>query len=152
MFFNKSKNYRICLEHSIENIMALDDGVFSEKIIGDGFFFDTKEKIVTIRAFEKMRVTLISPTKHAIGLKMNDIEVMIHYGLDTVAENGNGITCSLKKGQAVNKGDVLLVVDNQYYQENGYQTPVIYVFPNLNELKYDLNIVDEITGEVEFTS
>lgn len=150
MFFKKSKNYTICLEQPIRNIVELEDGVFSKKMVGDGFFFESSDKILTIKAFEKCKVTMIAPTKHAIGLQMQDIEVMIHYGLDTIAEKGTGIECSLKKGQMVNKGDVLLEIDNNYYQENSYQTPVIYVFPNLEELEYNLKITDEQKGIVEF--
>lgn len=138
------------MEQPIRNIVELEDGVFSKKMVGDGFFFESSDKILTIKAFEKCKVTMIAPTKHAIGLQMQDIEVMIHYGLDTVAEKGTGIECSLKKGQIVNKGDVLLEIDNNYYQENSYQTPVIYVFPNLEELEYNLKITDEQKGIVEF--
>lgn len=139
----------MCVGQPIKKIEELGDGVFSQKMMGDGFFWRSTEKQLTIRAFEKAKVSMIFPTKHAITLRMKDVEIMIHYGLDTVVESGSGIECNLKMGQVVNKGDTLLVIDNEYYQEREYDTAVIYVFTNLEDLKYHMEILDEETGEVK---
>lgn len=149
MFLKKPKKYTLCIENAIQDITELEDGVFSEKMVGDGFFYKSEEDILTIRAFAKCKVNMMFPTKHALGLTLDGIDIMIHYGLDTVTENGKGIKCNLKQGQTVNKGDTLLVIDQKYYVENNYQTPVIYVFPNLEELKYKFEIIDMQAGEIE---
>ncbi|MED3688255.1 N-acetylglucosamine-specific PTS transporter subunit IIBC [Peribacillus butanolivorans] len=117
------------------NVLPLDqvpDQVFAMKMMGDGF------------AIEPVNGTLVSPidgevfsifpTKHALGLKMNNgLEILIHVGLDTVKLNGEGFTSLVQEGQKITKGTPLLEVDLDFIQRNAPSTVTPIIFTNLPE-------------------
>lgn len=52
------------------------------------------------------------PTKHAIGIVSDDgIEMLIHFGIDTVNLNGQHFTTFIEQGMKVKQGDLLLEAD-----------------------------------------
>ncbi|MHA4858100.1 PTS sugar transporter subunit IIA, partial [Enterococcus faecium] len=67
----------------IISITEVNDPVFSQKLLGDGFaVIPDGSKIYAPLAG---RVTNIFPTKHAINIKSNSgIDYLIHIGIDTV--------------------------------------------------------------------
>ncbi|MBR4162376.1 MAG: PTS glucose transporter subunit IIA, partial [Solobacterium sp.] len=80
-------------------------------------------------------VTMIFPTKHAVGLTSNDgIEVLIHVGIDTVQMNGKGFESFVEQGQKISKGDKLLTFDRAEIKDAGYSDTVIVVLTNGNDL------------------
>ena len=65
------------------------DGVFSEKIMGDGFAVIPANGAVC--APLSGTAETVFPTGHAVGIKTKDgIECIVHIGLDTVELNGEG--------------------------------------------------------------
>jgi len=69
------------------------------------------------------------PTGHAVGLRSDDgSEILIHLGIDTVELNGKGFEVSVKQGDRVKSGDVLVKVDLDYVKSAGKKTvsPVIF--------------------------
>ena len=68
------------------------------------------------------------PTGHAIGLKNeNDVQLLIHIGLDTVNLNGQYFEAAVKNGNSVKAGDTLIRFDLDSIMKAGYDvtTPVI---------------------------
>lgn len=102
------------------------DPVFAQKMMGDGVVFLPDEG--NICACMDATVSLIFPTKHAIGLKSKEgIEVLIHIGLDTVELEGKPFQLLVKEGQQVKAGTALVEVDFAYIKEQGKEvyTPVV---------------------------
>ena len=76
------------------------DPVFSQKIIGDGIAILPRDgNLVSPIDGE---VVSIAETLHAYGLRSEDgIEVMVHFGLETVALKGECFQCCVKIGDKV---------------------------------------------------
>lgn len=110
-------------------ILTLDqvpDSVFSQKMMGEGIAIMPKNG--NIHAPIEGTITLISETKHAIGLLSNDgTEVLIHIGLETVSLKGQGFTVTVKTGDRVSVGQLLIEVDWEYIHEHAKSiiTPIV---------------------------
>lgn len=102
------------------------DPVFSQKIIGDGVAIIPRDgKLVSPIDGE---VVSVAETLHAYGLRSKDgIEVMVHFGLETVALKGEFFTCHVKQGDKVKAGDLLAEADIQMLEEKQVNliTPVL---------------------------
>ncbi len=108
--FKKSKELFSPLEGDYVAIKDIPDQVFSEKMMGDGFAINPKSGQVYSPIDGE--VVLVFDTGHAIGLKTKDnIEILIHFGIDTVKLNGEGFDVKVKEGMKVKKGDILMNVD-----------------------------------------
>ena len=102
------------------------DPVFSQKIIGDGVAIIPRDgKLVSPIDGE---VVSVAETLHAYGLRSKDgIEVMVHFGLETVALKGELFTCHVKQGDKVKAGDLQAEADIQMLEEKQVNliTPVL---------------------------
>ena len=64
-------------------------------------------------------ISMLYPTKHAIGIELdNGMELLIHFGINTVKLNGQGFELLVKINQKVKKGDLLWNADLHYIKEN----------------------------------
>lgn len=80
-------------------------------------------------------ITEILDSLHAIGITAdNGIEILVHVGIDTVKMNGDGFSSKVKVGQRVNRGEVLLKMDIDKIHNAGYESIVITVITNSDEL------------------
>jgi sugar PTS system EIIA component len=107
-------------------IEEVDDKVFSEKMLGDGFAIIPEEDIIKSPCNGK--IVQIFPTNHAIGLLAdNGLEILIHIGMDTVELNGKGFERIIQSGDKVRVGDELIKFDRQFIKEKGKSivTPVV---------------------------
>jgi PTS system D-glucosamine-specific IIC component len=107
-------------------LKEINDGVFSEGMLGNGAAIDPEEGIV-VAPFDGT-VSMVFDTKHAIGLASNDgLELLIHIGIDTVQLNGKYFDVKVKGGDVIKKGDILANVDIKSIAEAGYRcvTPII---------------------------
>lgn len=102
------------------------DPVFSQKIIGDGIAIIPQDgKLVSPIDGE---VVSVAETLHAYGLRSEDgIEVMVHFGLETVALKGEYFTCHVKQGDKVKAGNLLAEADLKGLEEKQVSliTPVL---------------------------
>ena len=60
------------------------------------------------------KINFIFSSKHAIVLKGQGIEFLIHVGLDTNQLNGDGFKIFVDPDQVVKQGDILLTFDSEY--------------------------------------
>ncbi len=107
-------------------LSAVEDGMFSEEILGKGFAVKPVEG--TVYAPFSGTVTAVFDSKHAIGLTSETgVELLIHIGIDTVQLNGEGYQYFVTKGQKIQKGDKLIEFDLEKIAEKGYNiiTPVV---------------------------
>lgn len=79
-------------------------------------------------------VTATFQSGHAIGLTTeDDIEVLIHIGIDTVSLEGKYFRSYVEKGQHIKQGDLLVEFDLEKIQEAGYDTTTMIVVTNSND-------------------
>ncbi|HEL1605872.1 TPA: PTS glucose transporter subunit IIA [Streptococcus suis] len=91
----------------LENV---PDAVFASGAMGKGIAIDPLDGILVSPA--KAEVTLVFPTKHAIGLRTeNGAELLIHIGMDTVSLAGKGFEFFVQVGDVVEAGQKLLEFD-----------------------------------------
>ena len=105
------------------------DGVFSEKMVGDGFAVEPTDNQVYAPA--DCEVTTVFGTKHAIGLTTPEgCELLIHLGIDTVQLNGAPFTINVKEGDTLKKGDLIGSFDEKAILDAGYRTVTPVVVTN----------------------
>lgn len=107
-------------------LTEVEDGAFASEMLGKGLGIIPSEGKV-YAPFDGT-VEALFGTKHAVGLKSeNDIEMLIHIGLDTVKLEGEGFVAHVSQGDKVKKGQLLVEFDINFIQNKGYSvtTPVI---------------------------
>ena len=113
----------------IENAV---DQIFSHKLLGDGIMIKPYNGLVVSPA--EGTITMIYPTKHAIGLKLdNGVELLLHFGTNTVNLNGVGFELLVQLNQRVQKGDLLWNVDIEYIKENATDENILMVITKMDE-------------------
>jgi N-acetylglucosamine PTS system EIICBA or EIICB component len=121
------------IEGKIIPITEVEDQVFSQKMMGDGFaVVPSKGSVVSPVNGEIINVF---PTKHAIGIKSKQgYELLIHVGLDTVQLNGEGFTVLVKEGDQITKGQEILKFDLDFIQKSATSSVTPIIFTNLTKL------------------
>lgn len=102
------------------------DPVFSGGMMGYGVAIEPSHS--TINSPVEGKVTMIAPTKHAIGIDTLDgAEILIHIGLETVELKGEGFEVQVSEGDSIKIGTPLVKFDKEAIVEKGYNTitPVI---------------------------
>lgn len=117
-------------------LSEVKDEVFSEGIMGKGIAVEPSEGKV-YSPVTGVIVTVL-PTKHAIGIiGENNVELLIHIGMDTVNLNGKYYIAHVKANDKVKAGDLILEFDMDKIKSAGYEvvTPVIVTnSDNFNEM------------------
>lgn len=113
-------------------IEEVEDQIFSNKMIGDGYGVRPTGKVIYSPVDGK--VEQIASTKHAIYLSTaNNVKLLIHIGLDTIELKGKGFKSNIEKGMDVKRGDVLVEVDPKFIIEEGYNPIVAVVILNQSD-------------------
>lgn len=110
------------------SLEQVSDAVFAEKMIGDGAAVIPEEPYVY--APGDGEITLLYPTGHAIGMRLEDgTELLIHVGIDTVKLGGAGFETLVTQGQRVQKGTELLKLNLPYLNAHArsMESPVLCV-------------------------
>lgn len=124
---NTNEEFVAPVQGRVMDLSEVEDQVFSQKLMGDGFAIEPSEG--KVYAPYSGEVTVAFPTGHAYGLKAdNGKEILIHIGMDTVELEGKGFTSHVKQGDRVKQGDLLVEVDLDYIKGQGKQTvtPIIF--------------------------
>lgn len=131
---NKREELVAVVDGKLISIEKVNDPVFSQKMMGDGFAIASTGD--TVYACADATVSMLFPSNHAVGLTLdNGMEILIHIGIETVNEEGKGFTCFCEQGKTVKKGEALVKFDRQYLEEKGYDLTVIAVFTNKDSYK-----------------
>ena len=110
-------------------IDKVEDDVFSQKMMGEGFAVVPENGEIA----SPIAGTIVSifPTKHAIGIKTDDdIEVLLHMGIDTVDLGGDAFEIKVREGEKVKAGKIVASADLATIQKAGKMTTMIVVFTN----------------------
>jgi len=108
------------------SLTEVKDDAFSQGLLGKGIAIEpTIGKVV---APADGVIETLFPTNHAIGIiTSEDVEILIHIGMDTVQLEGKHFTAKVAQGDTVKKGQVLVEFDMDAIKSEGYSliTPVI---------------------------
>ena len=125
------------------DITTCSDPVFANKMIGDGFLVQSTSNIV--KSVCNGKVTLVFPTKHAIGITMdNGQEIMIHIGIDTVKLKGVGFKQLVNVNDRINVGDPLIELDLDYLKKQDLDLSIIVIMLNDLEIAYNKEHLNEV--------
>ncbi|CYU52733.1 PTS transporter subunit EIIC [Streptococcus suis] len=145
------KNVFSPLSGQILPLEKVNDATFSKKMLGEGVAIIPKDGKV-YASFDGT-VTSLFPTKHAIGLTSDEgVELLIHFGLETVELKGRGFVSHVSDGEKVEKGQLMLEVDVEMLVAEGYDivTPVVvtntqeYLDVLLLSTKEEVNYADDL--------
>lgn len=109
------------------------DGVFSEKMVGDGFAVEPEADEVLAPADGE--ITLVFDTKHAFTMRTaQGVDLLVHMGIDTIRLNGEPFTLNIHQGDTVKAGQPIGTMDRAAILAAGYRTVTPVVVGNLADL------------------
>lgn len=114
------------LNGKVVMLSDVPDPVFADRILGDGCaIMPSDGKIYSPVNGE---ISSIAESKHAYGFSSEDgLEILVHFGLETVSLKGEGFRSYKKVGDKVKAGELIAEVDINLLSEKGINmlTPVI---------------------------
>lgn len=118
----------------LEELSSVPDDVFSQKMVGDGFAVIPNNG--TIVAPVAGRILTIMDTKHAITMESEagQLELILHFGVDTVELKGMPFEVKVASGQQVNRGDVIAEIDLAAIKAAGKATDVMTIITNMDDV------------------
>ena len=128
----KKKEISICapFDGDVMDIKDVADPVFSQLMMGDGCAILPTSGIIcapvsgtvtfiinTNHAVCITTVTFIINTNHAVCITTDEgLELIVHYGIDTVKYGGKGFDMKVSVGQKVKAGDILYHCDMEFFR------------------------------------
>lgn len=134
------------VDGQIEELDEVEDQVFSQKMLGEGFAIVPKDgKIV---APVDGKIISVMSTKHALTLKSTkgNLEILLHMGLDTVELKGRPFDIKVKENEIVKAGQPIAQMDIEKIKEAGKDPVVIMTITNMDDVA---NFKLTATGEVK---
>lgn len=115
------------LKGKVIPLSEVNDGVFSEGVMGDGLAIIPEND--TLYAPADCTVAMVMEgSRHACGLKLaNDMEILLHIGIDTVDMHGDGFEYLIKEGQNVKQGQPLIRFNQEKIKAAGHPTVTVCV-------------------------
>lgn len=137
IFKKKTVDLMMPITGQLIKLEDVPDPAFSQKMLGEGFAIQPYDGKVYSPVDGK--ILQIFPTNHAIGIESEEgLELLIHFGINTVELKGKGFNNFVDVGDLVKAGDLILEVDIDYVktQDKPLITPI--VFTKSNQLKTQL--------------
>lgn len=120
-------------------LSEINDETFSKEILGKTIAIKSEDGC--IYAPFNGTVKMLFDSNHAIGLMSDDnVELLIHIGIDTVQLQGKGFISHVKQGDRITKGQLLIEFDEGYLKSQSIDDTVIVVLTNsdvLNTVEVD---------------
>lgn len=138
------------LEGKLLPLSKVEDSVFSSGALGKGAAIEPSNG--ELYAPADGVITTVFTTGHAVGMvTTEEVEVLMHIGLDTVEMKGEGFELLVKEGDFVKKGALLVRFDLEKIVQAGHPltTPIV-----ITNSKNFLDVVEvkgtEITAQSSF--
>ena len=136
IFKPKATDFIAPFRGKMMQLEEVPDPTFSQKTIGDGFALEMYDGNVYSPVDGK--IIAVFPTGHAIGIKADDRnEYLIHLGLNTLQVPDKVFNTKVTIGQTVKKGELLSIVDLDFFrsQQNVMICPIIVMNSNQRKIK-----------------
>lgn len=118
----------------------IPDEMFSQGIMGTCCGVEPSEG--KVYAPIDCKISQLTDTLHAIGMEAGGMNILIHVGVDTVDMKGDGFANSVKLGQTVKKGELLLTMDLEKIRAANHPATVIMAVTNSD----DFSSVEEVAS------
>ncbi len=137
-FFKKKevKELKAVLSGNIIPIEQVPEETFASKALGEGIAFEPVNDNVVVAPADGVIATASETMKHAIGMTLNnDMEVLIHIGIDTVALNGEGYELLVKTGDKVKVGTPLVKFNKEFIESKGYAVTTMLIITDFGKIQ-----------------
>ncbi len=111
----------------------IPDDTFASGVLGVGVGVEPTDEVV-VAPFDG-EISSVAESKHAVGISANDMELLIHVGVDTVNMNGDGFTCLVQEGEQVKAGQPLIRFSREKIKAAGYSDTVAVLLTNSDDLE-----------------
>lgn len=129
--FLKKKNSQLIapIDGKVISLDDVNDPIFSKRKMGDGVAIVASGLVVYAPADGKIAVTI--ERKHAFGMVLeNEMELIVHVGINVSDPSGNGFTMLVKEHETVKKGTPIIKIAPELVNEKELITPVIITNPH----------------------
>lgn len=146
-----TRNFLCPISGKLKSIEEVDDVVFSDRIMGDGFAIqiDGKDIVSPIDG----KVAGVFPTGHAVCIEgENGLQVLIHIGLETHHIKKKVFEMHVEKGQDVKAGQLLVTADYKLIRKSAKSDLCPIVFLNketITVLKLNQSVHSGENGIIE---
>ena len=144
---NKNKEEKVkefdlfaMVDGELVSIEEVEDPVFAQRMMGDGFAF--KPTNGEVQSPCQAEILNVFPTKHAIALKNSGVEILLPFGIDTVALEGAPFEVQVQEGDQVSPNTDLAKIDLSAIKEAGKDDIMIVILTNGNETVEEM-IIDQ---------
>lgn len=111
----------------ILTLEQVPDEIFKQRLLGDGFALELLDGEI-IAPMDGV-VSALFPTGHAIGLLLeDDIEILMHIGIDTIKLKNKPIEVFVQLNDSVKQGQTLVKVDLNKFKEGNVPAIMPIVF------------------------
>lgn len=120
----------------------LNDKAFEQ--LGSGYAIKLEKETGKMNIYSPVsgKVIMTYPTKHAYGiLSPNNLEVLVHIGVDTVKMNGLGFESKIVQNQQINHGDLLATIDLKKIKAAKATSDIIVVITDSAHAKKELKLL-----------
>ncbi|MGX7059278.1 PTS sugar transporter subunit IIA [Vagococcus humatus] len=135
-FFKKNKKTEMfaVMNGTLMPITQVNDSVFSQKMLGDGFAIEPTSSEVFAPVAGK--IVSVFPTKHAMTMVTESgLEILVHMGIDTVELKGEPFEVFVKEGDKIAKGTKLATMDLAKLAETQTPATTMVVITNMDLVK-----------------
>ena len=121
-----------CTAGKVIPYTEIPDPTFAAGTLGQGVGIQPEDEFVY--APIDGEISSVAESKHAIGISgENDMEVLIHVGVDTVEMKGDGFEDFVKEGDKVKKGQKLMKFDREKIKAAGHPDTVVLLLTNSDD-------------------
>ncbi|WP_125567875.1 PTS sugar transporter subunit IIA [Companilactobacillus insicii] len=123
-------------------IEKVNDPVFSQKAMGDGFGLNPTSN--DIYSPVSGTVTMVAGTKHGIGISTGDSEeLLVHMGIDTVELKGKPFNILVSQGDNISAGQKIAEMNLDEVKASGKETTIIVAVTNSAENDWQVSLEKE---------
>lgn len=126
----------------ILTLEQVPDEIFKQRLLGDGFALELLDGEI-IAPMDGV-VSALFPTGHAIGLLLeDDIEILMHIGIDTIKLKNKPIEVFVQLNDSVIQGQTLVKVDLNKFKEGNVPAimPIVFTRNTIFTVKRNLGEV-----------
>ncbi len=121
-----------CTAGKVIPYTEIPDPTFAAGTLGQGVGIVPEDDVVY--APIDGEISSVAESKHAIGISgENDMEVLIHVGVDTVEMKGDGFEDFVKEGDKVKKGQKLMKFNREKIKAAGHPDTVVLLLTNSDD-------------------